>query len=231
MDGNANTEKAGQCPKCKGKGFVLKDVNYGHPDFGKLIPCDLCNGSRAEVSPFMELEVPKDVRGATFKNVFRRSEIAPALEVAEPLVAQRHGLLTLWGPPGVGKSEVLGCVWNEASSAGIPCLYADAIRLFARLREGLDPGANPSFTEMWKPVLNVPVLCVDDIHAVNKTGWVWERVTELICWRYEHRHDLLTCLATNESPDALPDFLRSRICDRQCRVVEVVGPDVRQRIR
>jgi DNA replication protein DnaC len=84
---------------------------------------------------------------------------------------------------------------------------------------------------MWKPVLNVPVLCVDDIHAVNKTGWVWERVTELICWRYEHRHDLLTCLATNESPDALPDFLRSRICDRQCRVVEVVGPDVRQRIR
>ena len=178
-----------------------------------------------------DLEVPKDVWEATFATVFRRPEIVPALEVAETLVAQRHGHLTLWGPPGAGKSEALGCVWNAARSAGIPCLYADAIRLLGTLRKRFDDAAGPGFGKTWDWVLSVPVLCLDDIHALNKTGWSWERVTELICSRYEHRHDRLTCLATNESPDTLPDFLRSRICDRQCCVVEVTGSDVRQRIR
>ena len=27
------------CPVCKGAGYLVKDVPYGHPDFGKLYPC------------------------------------------------------------------------------------------------------------------------------------------------------------------------------------------------
>ena len=27
------------CPICKGVGYLVKDVPYGDPDFGKLFPC------------------------------------------------------------------------------------------------------------------------------------------------------------------------------------------------
>ncbi len=27
------------CPTCKGAGFLVADVPYGHPRFGQLIPC------------------------------------------------------------------------------------------------------------------------------------------------------------------------------------------------
>ena len=232
VDDNASAEGRGSCPTCKGKGFYVLDVHYGHPDFGRLFPCRCASGGRHEASPLMELDIPEDVQKATFANVFRRPEIVAALEMAERLAGQRHGLLTLWGPPGVGKSEVLGCVRNAARCAGIPCLYAEAIKLFRELKKQIDADSGPGIDEIWERVLNTPVLCLDDLHAITKTGWVWERVTELICSRYDHRRDRLTCIATNEPVDSLArTSCAAGLCDSQCHVIEVAGSDVRRRKR
>lgn len=223
--------KDGVCPKCKGRGFVTTDVPYGHPDFAKLINCECNGGRKPDPSPFDDLKVPDDVRAATFATVVPLPQIVPVIAVARTLVTPPHGVLTLAGQPGVGKSEAAGCIINAAKSAGIPALYGGSNDLFTRLNRMTKPGSPFDFDVARQKLLNVPVLCIDDLHALNRWPWALELLYDIICSRYDDRRKRLTCLITNESLDGWPDYVQSRIRDVECYLFELTGQDVRQRQR
>ena len=54
--GGARTSRPEEdvCPICKGRGFLVLDVPYGHPDFGKLIACR-CTEARIALNRSREL--------------------------------------------------------------------------------------------------------------------------------------------------------------------------------
>ncbi len=220
------------CPKCKDKRFVVLDVNYGHPQFAKLIPCDLCHGAeQVSLSPWPEVQPPPDLRRHRFATVSHHSHIAPVLAAVAPLCRPPHGFVTLSGPPGRGKSTVMACAYNEALAARLPALYVSIADLCDRLRRTFDPDSPLAFDAAFEWVQRVPVLCLDEFERFNASGWTLEKVGQLISTRYDYRQERLTCLATNTTIASLPDFLQSRIEDRECHRFELTGPDLRKRSR
>ena len=167
----------------------------------------------------------------TFDTVVALPQIVPALAVARTLVTPPHGVLTLGGPPGVGKTTTAGCIINAARSAGIPALYARSKDLFNKLYQMTKPGSPFDYDTALQKVLKLPVLCIDDLHMLNQWPWGLERLYEVICSRYDDRRKRLTCLITNENIDCWPDYVQSRIRDVQCHLFELTGQDVRQRMR
>lgn len=220
------------CPKCKDKRFVVLDVNYGHPQFAKLIPCDLCHGAeQVSLSPWPEVQPPPDLRRHRSATVSHHSHIAPVLAAVAPLCRPPHGFVTLSGPPGRGKSTVMACAYNEALAARLPALYVSIADLCDRLRRTFDPDSPLAFDAAFEWVQRVPVLCLDEFERFNASGWTLEKVGQLISTRYDYRQERLTCLATNTTIASLPDFLQSRINDRECHRFELTGPDLRKRSR
>ena len=224
-------ERPAKCPVCKDKKWVNYDVPYGHPDFGKEVTCPACwEGVQPQVlTAACGLTVEK--LGWTFANTMRRPELAEVYDTALALAGKPRRFLTLQGEPGVGKTRFLACIINEAVAKGFTAVYMTMPDLLDYLRTGYAPNAATTYDARWQPLIDARVLCIDEIDRYSPTPWAEQKVFQLINARYENGQDHLTCFALNAAIDTLPDYLQSRLRDRQCYLFHLAGQDVRQRKR
>jgi DNA replication protein DnaC len=219
------------CQTCKGRGRVVYAGADGHPKSNEDRPCPECSSdSQRGPNPLAKLfKLPEKVKDRTFQNVKLRPEMLPALRVMATLVTPPHGIVTLYGSPGMGKTASMACVHNACTAAGIPHLYVPAWKLFGEAHRMFKPESGLDFDAVWEQVLRVPVLMFDDVHSEYGSNWNKQKIDELFYNRFDIQQDHLTIFAVNGGLDIFPDYVQSRLRDVECFMFEVIGPDGRQR--
>lgn len=236
---------ASLCPDCGGTGYVRRgNFPTSHPDFGKIDHCTTCNlehrakwlAKNCGLDPFEQdlgrLSTWK--AGAwngldePIRQLYRKQRIEAGKAIKEALAA-RAGLYTFYGDFGSGKTMALQVVTNEARIELLESFYAPFSLLLEHLRGLYGQGADSS--HFWERLLNIPVLCLDEVTRFNATDWAREKLFNLIDTRYRRRTSHLTLMATNDDPHQLMStaedigYLFSRM--RQGKILEMRG-DMRE---
>lgn len=230
---------SGQCPDCKGAGFFRCDVPVGDPDFGKLVRCK--NPVHApdrvrRLAGFSGLD--QDDLKRRLCDIKKNGENDAVLEAAREIALNPRGWLFIHGGPGNAKTEILIAVINEINAANQgPAMFIKLSKLVNLMRNSyaereyqtkqMYAGNDPEnwqrlgYLDRFEQLKNIKVLAIDEFDKVRTTDFGLEFIFDFMDERYRQavHHQTLTIMASQTSPEALPDPLSSRINDGRFKVI------------
>ena len=225
------------CPICKGAGYLVKDVSFGHPDFGKLYPCQ-CKIEELEakrLSDLQDLSQLGKLSRMTFQsfkpegvglNTQKRENLRRAYERAKHFAQESVGWLILKGGYGCGKTHLAAAISNYRIANGQPVLFVVVPDLLDHLRATYAPTSQVSFDKRFEEVRAAPLLILDDLGTQSATPWAQEKLYQILNYRYNAR--LPTVITTNHELEEIDLRLRSRLVDPDLtEIVGIIAPDFR----
>lgn len=212
--------QAASCPLCKGSGYTRMNVAYGHPQFGKAVPC-VCKQAKKSAERLRQLRERSQIdelvafREATFETFQLWHEgIQEAYDAAWQFAQQPQSWLVLAGENGCGKTHLAVAIARHCLDEGIPTLFAVVPDLLDELRSTFSPKAEECYDEAFLKMREIEVLVMDDLGAESSTSWAQEKLFQLLNHRYNAR--LATIITTNKvNFEGIENRLRSRLCDRR----------------
>jgi DNA replication protein DnaC len=213
------------CEECGGGGWFRYDVEFGHPMFGKMLPCPVCNKDGVATATGLN---PME-RQITFADVdtVGRPGAARMLEAAQTFMGEPTGFLTFHGGFGNAKTTVLKAIVNACVEKGISARYATMSEVMAYAREAFDSiqQGDSDYGRITK-LAQVQVLVIDEMDKARVTEYAREVQTHLFDVRYRQSHALGTVVAWNGPFEAVDlPWVLSRLS--QGVVVENNDPDMR----
>ena len=226
------------CEICGGVGYLRRDLQVGHPDFGRIQICSCREGQlkkqvRDDLYKMSSLD---ELTHLTFDNFKGRGQIglgpaqADSLERAfnhaRQFAAKLEGWLVLQGHYGCGKTHLAAAVANFVVDIGVPTLFLTVPDLLDSLRFTYN---NPesSFEERFEDIRRCPLLIMDYFGTENATPWAQEKLFQILNYRYINNLPLL--ITTNLSLNQLEGRIRSRLQDPELVTrVKILAPDYRQ---
>lgn len=212
-----------QCPLCKGAGYRRLDVPYGHPQFGKALPCQCKLNERAvrrreELLRVSNLGALSEKSFGTFH--LRVPGVQLGYQAALEFATHRQGWLLLLGPYGCGKTHLAAAIANECISRGILVLFSTVPDLLDHLRSSYAPTSEVAYDELFSLMREAELLVLDDLGTQYPTVWANEKLFQLLNHRYQQR--LSTVITANDQGLQLIDErIRSRLDDKSLvRTVE-----------
>jgi DNA replication protein DnaC len=215
--------KNGDCPICKGAGWLRNDVPIGHPLFGRAIPCECLLVKREErefeeLLSFSKLDPFEQLRFETFDRSLRG--VDTAYQAAKKFAEDPRGWLVLVGTYGCGKTHLAAAIANEAIRRRFRALFVVVPELLDHLRSTFGPSSDISYDELFEQVRSVPLLLLDDLGTESATPWAQEKLYQIFNRRYNLQ--LPTVVTSNRSLDMIDERIRSRMCDRALsKIVEI----------
>ena len=225
------------CPHCGGLGWVRREVEVEHPEFGRAIACDciaddLANNRLTKVRAASNITALDEMTFERFRtdapgnSADAVRNLEAAYRVARAYSQSPDGWLVLHGGYGSGKTHLAAAVVNARLADGSPALFVVVPDLLDHLRGAFAPGSESSYDERFEAVRSAPLLVLDDLGTQAPTAWAAEKLFQLLNHRYTHR--LPTVITTNHPPEALDERLRSRLGHFDVvRVIEVNALDYR----
>lgn len=196
------------CPHCGGTGFVIPDLPFGAPGFGRAVRCNRCDTGLAAHSGLNAQELT--LTAAAIKG---RNDTAGALRYLTQYITEHpHGWLVLWGEYGTAKTLAVQAIVAQLLQR----------RMLARFYHGrqLEQGW---FDDMHGDSANgqlyrrLPVLAIDEIDKINfQNSWVRSGFQELMDSRYRLgiADEQLTLMICQTDPaTTLPGDVVSRMND------------------
>ncbi len=226
------------CPICKGAGYLVKDVPFGHPDFDRLYPCQ-CKIEELDTRRLSDLRNLSDLRllsRMTFEsfvpegyglNQLKQRNLRMAYEKAREYAANPQGWLLFLGGYGCGKTHLAAAIANYRIEHGQPALLVVVPDLLDHLRAAYSPTSPASYDERFQMVRSAPFLVLDDLGTQSATPWAQEKLYQLFNYRYNAR--LPTVITTNHELEEIDVRLRSRLVDPDLTIiVTILAPDFRR---
>jgi DNA replication protein DnaC len=174
------------CPRCGGDGFLLDEA-------GDATACE-CRAARVRRarSHGVSSVIPRKYRGVSFDrppvtdlspNVVRA--VQAFTRNIERNIAEGKGLW-LMGDVGTGKTTLAMLVSKTALQTGHSVAIYSVPRLLSEIRSSYDaePGGR-SYEELFRVLVSVDLLHLDDLGAERQTDWVLEQLYSLVNERYE----------------------------------------------
>lgn len=190
------------CPECNGQKYFTYDVEYGHPYFGRIFPCPVCNKIVFDAASGLN----EDERRITLEGIVTdgRKSTEKAVKAARAFIEKPYGFLSIHGGFGNGKTTILQAVVNSLMDGGTEARYITAAGLLAYMRDTFNAETKESDYDRLHELARVPVLCIDEMDKLRDTPYSREIQQELINLRYRDAHYLGTVLAWNGGLDDLP---------------------------
>ena len=228
------------CPLCDDTGWKPVGGNGQSGGVRRVARCD-CWRERQTAENLSRAHIPARYKHCTLANVraYNKS-LTNAVERAKHLVetfpnADRRGLLLL-GLAGVGKTHIaVGLLREIIRTTGVPGLFYDTRDLLRTIRSTYDPLVRASEVTILRPVMEAPLLVLDDLGAERPTDWVEETMNLIVNTRYnERRITVFTSnyldIPDNEEPNSLLSRIGFRMRSRlheMCAIVEIDAADFR----
>ncbi len=183
------------CPRCGESGYVL--VPNGTSSIAQVCSCRHLD---ERIALFNRVGIPASVALASFDGFKQWSpDHSAAKRVAEDFARKfrtdqaTKGFL-LYGRPGGGKTHLLCATLRSlALERGVACRYVEFMLLLSDIRSGFD--SNRGHMEVLRPLIQVPVLAIDELGKERGTDWERSMLDELISRRFNA--GLTTLFATN----------------------------------
>ncbi len=183
------------CPRCGETGYTLV------PSGGSMVAqvCT-CRHLDERIALFNQIGIPAAVAKASLENFKGWSpDHGKAKQVAEDFArkfrkdAPTKGFL-LYGRPGAGKTHlIVAALRYLALEKGVAGRYVELMLVLSDIRAGFS--SNRSQMEILGPLLQVPVLAIDELGKERGTEWERSMLDELISRRFNS--GLATIFATN----------------------------------
>lgn len=226
------------CPICGGKGFLVYDVPYGHPNFGKLVACR-CTEAKIALNRSRELHGLSNLGGLdrmTFDTFLPegvslpesvRSALHRAFDISLDYAKRPRGWLVLLGGYGAGKTHLAAAITNYNIELGRPAIFVVVPDLLDHLRAAFGPSSESGVDERLDTIRETPLLVLDDLGAHHSTPWAQEKLFQILNHRYNSR--LPTVITTNQRLEELDPRVASRLADLDLsQIFEIPAPDFRQ---
>lgn len=230
-------QAAEPCPLCKGKGFLVYDVPFGHPDFNKLLPCR-CTEARLAAERGSNLRAVSNMAALermTFDAFLPsgvglpqaiRLALHKAYELSLRYAQEPEGWLVLMGGYGAGKTHLAAAIANYRLALGRQALFIVVPDLLDHLRATFSPSSETGFDARLESIREAPLLILDDLGAHNSTPWAQEKLFQILNHRYNSR--LPTVITTNQQLEELDPRIASRLADLELsQKIEIPAPDFR----
>lgn len=219
------------CDKCKDTGIVSEVID----GLEYASECASCAAKRraAQLQDICGLTLHERLTNLNSIITPANSDTARMVQAARDFIANPIGILTIYGSCGNAKTVALQSIVNASLNRDVSAIYTTFFDLVRYIREAYQPGSTDSDWSRMRRFQNVPVLCIDEVDKVKPSEWVREVETQLFDVRYRHgiACECGTVLAMNESIDALPEHLASRLRDGRNVVIENNDRDMRRLMR
>ena len=203
------------CPKCKGAGYLRTNVPFGHPNFGKPIPC-VCKEAerkdkrRQQLREISNLDAFRDRTFRTFNS--RVPGVQEAYEVSHDYAQEPEGWLLLIGPNGCGKTHLATAIANQCLEDGAVVLFQVVPDLLDHLRAAFAPNATEVFDQLFSKMREAEVLILDDLGSQQSSSWANEKLFQLLNYRYNI--GMPTVITANpKGLQGVDERIRSRLTD------------------
>lgn len=211
------------CRTCGGTGYVPDDAAWEASGFQRcpVMPCPAC-GAEQRARLLAKLDgMDEEQRRWTFAN-FSPGPNQEALNACRWAARAKRGMIVLWGSYGRGKTHLLSAVINRCREQSMLAAYVTHPAMMDRIRAGID-----THTDVLQRYIDIPALALDELGRAQLTEWGQDRFFQIIDRRWLAVRRQLTVVASNDSPEEWPGYLKSRFSDGRCRVIKMVGPDNR----
>lgn len=220
------------CPICRGAGWILKDVRYGDPDFGRLFPCRCKQAEQAQkhAERLAQASSLAAFRAKTFAGFVQTVPgVQRAYQRAQAYARQPTGWLGLFGPYGCGKTHLAAAIANELLAHQVPVQFVVVPDLLDHLRGAFAPDSTVSYDQRFDAVKQVPVLILDDLGTESSTPWAKEKLYQLVNHRYNEQ--LPTVFTSNIRVEQLDPRIASRLHDPalHAQIITIQAADYRRR--
>lgn len=271
----------GSCDKCKGLGYTMKPQGeFARAEVCECQrDCKICGGRRFlmkeedgyevavrcscahidhRVRVYNETGIPARFASKSLSEYeakrFNGRLKMKLLDYQRKFRLKESQGLVLAGAPGTGKTHLMTAVLHYLTlERGIACRFIDFFELTTQIRSTYsDNDGSKTESSIIDPLVNVPVLAIDELGKGQGTTWELSIVDQLISRRYNSGR--LVLATTNYLPEAsqvatkpvpgrankgeklgmsLEDRVGSRIFSRLSEVCDVAvldGSDYRQRL-
>ncbi|MEA2515924.1 MAG: replication protein DnaC [Thermomicrobiales bacterium] len=207
------------------------DAPVGHPNFGRLFPCE-CTISRKEEQLAKELRQLSNLDSMadwTFDNFDPAIDgVEDAYQIARSYAKHLQGWLYIEGPCGVGKTHLAVAIAHEVlKRTGLSVYFSVVPDLLDQLRATFDPANGVAYDERFNSIRNCQLLILDDLGTENTTPWAREKLYQLVNYRYNEQ--LPTVVTTNQGFAGIDERILSRLLDKNLsRYVKIDAEDQRE---
>lgn len=203
------------CPACGGAGFVVPDLPYTDPGFGKVVRCTTCANFLATC------RLTPEEQKLTVNDINPRPDDTGGYVVALRFLAKEmlrdpFGFLSIAGVKGAGKSMVSAALVATFARSGREAVYYTATEIAAQLTN-FEDGDPAKFSERLK---RAPVLAIDEIDKIKWSEWIVRTLGDVLDYRHRNAERMVTILTMNRTPDAWPreeavyvEHIESRLAD------------------
>ena len=210
------------CSRCSGRGWIRRQVDVGHPDFGTPLPCTC---SLAKLRAHLQEQLLRQsnlgsLADITFEDLrdIPDGAVRTALEYAD----NPDRWLVIQGPHRSGKTYLAAAIANRRLTAGQSALFVSTADLLHELRTAFAGGAD-AHSDLFEQVLGAGLLILDGYAAHSPTPWAQEKLQQIFDRR--ERAASPTIITTSADLEDMDPFVGSRLMDnRLCRIV-TLGED------
>jgi len=216
------------CKICGDKAWLTFGAPVGHPNFGKVLPCE-CQEERLQeerVERLLNFSNLKQLYRYNFETIdpTRIAETSQdenlykiAYDAARKFADNPTGWIILKGATGVGKTHLAAAIGNQLVTNEHPVFYVFVPDLLDHLRSTYGPSSEVSYDDLFEQVRNTPVLILDDLGAQSSTPWAQEKLYQLLNHRFNL--EMPTIITLEKSLSTLDEQIARRILDKRISTI------------
>ncbi len=225
------------CNVCHGRKWLTFDVPAGHPDFGKVEPCEcqadaVADERSARLRRYSNLGVLSRLTfnstnpSGRHKNEEDKRMFAAAYETARQYAENPSGWLILTGPNGAGKTHLAAAIANHCIEQGRPVFFVHVPDLLDDLRSTYAPHSSISYSDLFEQVNDAPLLILDGLGTQSATPWAQEKLQQIFNRRSNAQ--LPTMVTTSMSISEIDPYISSRMTNPSLSRILELGSNTQE---
>jgi DNA replication protein DnaC len=239
------------CPTCRGAGYWLYAVPYGHPKFCETQRCQCLQANlvaersarqsarvaaltatlHAEMGELRDwrldqLDVRREYTPVTWRgDLYTPTEqarmLARAISLARTFEPKGEGLY-IFGSNGTGKSHVAAGLLNACAERGIAGRYGTSLGILRLLRQGF---GDHSTDDRIEALISTPLLVVDDLGAEEEGFGTFSGKALFDLLKSRSQAGRATVYTANLPCEEQPDPRISSLIKRECLLIPLITSD------